>query len=101
VSDAVLIALIALTGSAITAGPAYLGQRKTRRQLAEQGEATAVATAAALKDALAPVEKRLDQMGSRLDALGTDVADIRTRVAVQEDRWERGPLRVVESRNQP
>lgn len=99
-SDAVLIALISLAGVLAGTGPGYITARSTRKKLAAHGEATAEAVRSTVKEALEPVEKRMDQMGTRLDGMADDVADIRTKVAVQEDRWNRAPLRVVESRQQ-
>ncbi|MEO6082813.1 MAG: hypothetical protein ABIQ18_06885 [Umezawaea sp.] len=76
-SEPVLIALIGLLGVSVTAGPNYLAHRKTRRQQVESIDA-----------ALSPVLERLDE-------IGRDLGEVKTRIAVHDDRWERPYLRPV------
>ncbi|MGO1050750.1 hypothetical protein [Crossiella sp. CA198] len=92
-SDAILVALIALAGTTVAAVPAYVAVRRSRRLVHEQGTAITGAVST-LEGALAPLNARLDGLSSQLTAVGADVTDLRISVAVHDDRWTRGRMPV-------
>ncbi|MGW0523044.1 hypothetical protein [Crossiella sp. NPDC003009] len=97
-SDAILVALIALAGTTVAAVPAYLSARRSRRMVSEQGTAITGAVTS-LESALAPLSARLDGISTRLDAVAEDVTGLRISVAVHDDRWSRD-RRPVEVRHE-
>ncbi|MCP3800205.1 hypothetical protein NLX83_13145 [Allokutzneria sp. A3M-2-11 16] len=76
--------MIALAGTVVTSGPLYLSLRKSRKAVAAQSDAIPGAVSGAIDTALAP-------MTARLDEISRDIAHIRERVAVHDDRWTWSP----------
>lgn len=88
---------LAVAGAAATIASVvlsfYLAGRKARQEAREatRSRATSDALVISKLDGLA---EQMDGQESRLKAVAVDVAELKTRVAIQEDRWSR-PLRAV------